>query len=283
MFSRRFGGLARAYELVGYKPSRSLRFAEDRRTQLPLRLEVMGSIESQIAAGGSTVEKVPHTTRLRVNSEFSLVIQMTQAHAARPLGPLRWRFLGRGPSDIMVVVRLDPSGRVIDYLILPMFNVEHVLLSPRNEAAFNRFRFDSLRHLFELTERTELTHDQEDGLFADARLVSLLRSEGMTTFPSCLSRIVWPTGSRGTATGRTILNLVVLRSYLSRLLANQRIALFLRKVRPDVGDRAVALVGALDDELDLETPWHQHVQQWRVPSGLRTGRAAFGGGRRCEL
>jgi DNA invertase Pin-like site-specific DNA recombinase len=270
VFSRRFGGLARAYELVGYEPTRNLRFAENRRTQLPLRQEIMRSIESQIAASGSAVERVRHTTRLLVNGEVSLVIQMAQAQAMTPLGPLRWRLLGRVPSDIMVVVRLDPSGQVIDYLILPMFNVEHVRLSPRNEAAINRFRFDSLRHLFELTQRTELTHDQEDGLFADARLVSLLRSEGMTTYPSCLSRIVWPTDSRGAASGRTVLNLVVLRSYLARLLANRRIALFLRKVRPDVGDRTIALVGALDDELGLETPWHRHGQPVANPSAQHT-------------
>ena len=59
-----------------------------------------------------------------------------------PPRPLRWPFLGRIASDIMVFARLDPSGQVIEYLLLPMFNVEHVPLSPRDEAAINRFRFD---------------------------------------------------------------------------------------------------------------------------------------------
>jgi DNA invertase Pin-like site-specific DNA recombinase len=273
VFSRRFGGLVRAYELIGYEPSRNLRFAENLRAQVPLRREIMRSIESQMTASGSTAERVRRTTRLLVNGEFSLAIQMTQAHAVVPLGPLRWRILSRHSSDIMVVVRLDPSAQVVDYLILPMFNVESVLFSPRNEAAFNRFRFDSLHSLFELTQRTELPHEQEDGLFADARLVSLLRSEGMTTYPSCLSRIVWPTGARGTAGGRAVLNLVVLRSYLARLLANRRIALFLRKIRPDVGDRTVALARGLDAELGLATPWHRHDQSEMRPRSQRARRS----------
>lgn len=209
VFSNRFGSLVRAYELIGFKPSRDLRFVDDRRTQLPLRLELMRSIESQIVAGGSKVERVRGTTNLLVTSEFSLAVQMTQAHAIEPFGPLRWRIIGRRPIDILVVVRLDASGQAIDYLILPMVNVDRILLSPRNEAAINRFRFDSLRHLFELTQRSELAHDQETGLFADTRLVSLLHSEGMTTHPSCLSRIVWTPGSGVAASGRTVLNLVV--------------------------------------------------------------------------
>ncbi len=270
--TNRFGSLRRAYELIGYKPSRDLSFADNRRTQIPLRLEIMRSIESQIAAVGSKVEKVPRSTRLLVNGEFSLAVQLAQAHAVKPLGPLRWCIVGRRPIDILVVVRLDASGQAIDYLILPMFNADRILLSPRNEAAINGFRFDSLSHLFEITQRAELSNDQETGLFADARLVSLLRSEGMTTCPSCLSGIVWTPGSSA-GVGRTVLNLVVVRGYLVKLLANRRIAVFLKKVRPDVGDRMVALVGALDAELGLETPWHRQGRQppTRRAQGGRVG------------
>lgn len=51
--------MVRAYELIGYKPSRDLRFAQEAREQRPLRLETMRYIEAQIVAGGSKVARVP--------------------------------------------------------------------------------------------------------------------------------------------------------------------------------------------------------------------------------
>ena len=72
-FRHRFGSLVRAYQLVGYSPSRDYRYIETNRTLRTLHPEVVEQVIADIAAAGGTVRRDPITDLLHINEEFHII------------------------------------------------------------------------------------------------------------------------------------------------------------------------------------------------------------------
>jgi hypothetical protein len=159
--SKRFGGLGRIYELIGFRPERDLRYLEINRTLRRMHPEIVQRTQQTIAALGGEIRCDPKTDLLHLNEE--LIISLVLARCQRlPTGLQRWRVHfdpARYAADITVAIRLDDSNETeLDYFLLPRLNfgLSRVQLTERNAAEFECFRFDDLDFFYGLARRTDV-------------------------------------------------------------------------------------------------------------------------------
>lgn len=160
-FRHRFGSLVRAYQLVGYTPSRDYRYIETNRALRALHPDVVAQVVADIAAAGGSVCRDPASDLLHINEEFtaSLVIARCNMTSA---GGSRWkvRFDGGLRPSITIVARMDEDNRAIrDFYLLPWLDFgssANLRLAPENGILLDAYRFDTLDALFELSRRVPL-------------------------------------------------------------------------------------------------------------------------------
>ncbi|MBB3176351.1 recombinase family protein [Variovorax sp. Sphag1AA] len=160
VYASRFGSLIRAYQLVGYTPSRDFQYIEINRLLRRLHPTVVAETEAKMEALGGKVRQEPDTDLLRVNEEFTVSLVLARCHH-REAGQLFWKVrldAGLCP-DLTVAVRLAPENRAaLDYYLLPRldFAVPRIRLGERNPVELENFRFDSLDYLYGMAARTRL-------------------------------------------------------------------------------------------------------------------------------
>ncbi|WP_180896962.1 recombinase family protein [Caulobacter flavus] len=160
-FRHRFGSLLRAYQLVGFSPTRDYRYIETNRALRALHPEVVAGAINNIRAAGASVERDQHTDLLHINSEFtaSLVIVRCQLTTA---GSLRWKVrLDQGlRPDITIAARMEADNTTVrDYYLLPWIDLgaaPNLKLAPYNHVGLDAYRFDDLDGFVDLTRRTAL-------------------------------------------------------------------------------------------------------------------------------
>jgi DNA invertase Pin-like site-specific DNA recombinase len=157
-YQSRFGGLLRAYQLVGFTPDRDFRYLEVNRVLRAMHPTVVAATVHGIRRAGGEVEQDPASDLLTINGEFtaSIVLARCQETAS---GRLRWhiRFdVGLAP-DITVAVRMAVGNREsLDYYLLPRLDVSfaRLRLEEQNGITFDAYRFDGLDALFDLAARS---------------------------------------------------------------------------------------------------------------------------------
>jgi DNA invertase Pin-like site-specific DNA recombinase len=160
-FRHRFGSLVRAYQLVGYSPSRDYRYIETNRTLRALHPDVVARVITEINAAGGTVRRDPISDLLRINEEFSASLVISRSHMTLA-GNLRWKIrLDSGlRPDITIAARMAADNATIqDYYLLPWLDVgstSNLRLAPDNEIRLDAYRFDNLDAFFDLTRRMPL-------------------------------------------------------------------------------------------------------------------------------
>ena len=160
VYSHRFGGLLRAYQLVGYAPDRDYEYLEVNRRLRTMHPEtVQGVVDAMELLGGS-MSRDPETDLIRVNDEFDVSIVIARCQQT-PAGSLRWNIrLDRTlEPDITVAVRLDASNEnPLDYYLLPSLdmNVAKLRLAESNGLYLDVYRFETLDYLFGMARRTQI-------------------------------------------------------------------------------------------------------------------------------
>lgn len=160
-FRHRFGSLVRAYQLVGYSPSRDYRYIETNRTLRTLHPEVVEQVIADIAAAGGTVRRDPITDLLHINEEFTASLVISRCHVSLARG-LRWkvRFDSGLHPGITIVARMREDNVAIhDYYLLPWLDAgatSNLRLAPENGILLDAYRFDTLEAFFDLTRRVPL-------------------------------------------------------------------------------------------------------------------------------
>jgi hypothetical protein len=160
IYSHRFGGLVRAYQMVGFTPDRDYRYLETNKFLRRFHPEIVSQTESQIARLGGIVRRDPATDMLRVNNEFGISLVLVRCQTLES-GRLHWkvRFDTSLAPDITVAVRMDQTNQAaLDYYLLPRldFGQPHIRLAERNPIEFESYRFDSLDYLYGMAERTRV-------------------------------------------------------------------------------------------------------------------------------
>lgn len=160
-FRHRFGSLIRAYQLVGYSPSRDYRYIETNRFLRAFHPGILTQVMTSIEAVGGTVWRDTLDDILTVNGEFraSVVIARCQMTAA---GSLRWkiRLDSSLRPDITIAVRMTfDNADIQDYLLLPRYDVgtmSSLRLASENGILIDAYRFDTLDAFFDLARRAPL-------------------------------------------------------------------------------------------------------------------------------
>lgn len=157
-YRNRFGSLARAYEMIGYRTDRDHeRIALNKRLRA-MHPEIIARTEAAIAEVGGAVQRDPKTDLLTINDELivSLVLARCQPQAD---GRLRWRIRFdpmRYQADITLAVRLDPMNEgELDYYLLPWLDLprQEIRLCNRTALTFEAFRFDGLGFFYGMAKR----------------------------------------------------------------------------------------------------------------------------------
>lgn len=161
-YRARFGGLLRAYSLVGYQPERDYQYLEVNRilrTRLP---EILSHVIGDIEKFGGHVVRDPKTDLLKLNDEFTLSIAIARCMRT-PAGSYRWRvrFDTSLQPDITVAVRMAANqSDILDYYLFPRIDRPlrpAKIAEENNDFCFDAYRFETLDPLYMLVERVPLS------------------------------------------------------------------------------------------------------------------------------
>lgn len=159
-YSARFGGLFRAYQLIGWSCDRDFRYIETNRWLRSEYPNLISGIVNEIRDLGADVYEDQHSGLLTINREFtsSLVLAKCYETVAQSL---RWliHFDAGYLADITVAARLKPDNRsILDYYIFPGADImwEELRLEPENGVVLDLYRFDNLQFFFSLARRTPI-------------------------------------------------------------------------------------------------------------------------------
>src|SRR5450830_691831 len=160
VYTHRFGSLVRAYQLVGFAPSRDFQYIEINRELRRLHPTIVLQTEEKMADLGGHIRRDPATDLLFVNEEFSVSIVLARCRQ-RESGQLFWKMrfdTGLAP-DLTVAVRLAPANTsALDYYLLPRldFGCPRISLGECNPVELENYRFDNLDYLYGMAARTRL-------------------------------------------------------------------------------------------------------------------------------
>ena len=156
VISNRFGGLLRAYQLVGYTPEIDYRHIEENRRIRAMHPDIIARIINDILAMGSHVEHDDESGLLLINQMFTASLVLSRCYQTSA-GNNRWKIrLEQGlKPDLTIAARMMASNfDVKDYYILPSLDISdtRILTSEYNGIFLDAYRFDSLDYFYSLTE-----------------------------------------------------------------------------------------------------------------------------------
>ena len=160
VYTRRFGALRQAYQLVGFNSERNSQHVAIKKALRCIHADVVADVVANVARLGGTVSNDHLNDILTVNDEFTISIVVVRCEKT-PSGTLRWhlRFDSSSLPDIVIVLRMDEQNRQIrDYYLLPRIDMTEprLRLAERNGAYLDAYRFDSLNQFFRLATRTPM-------------------------------------------------------------------------------------------------------------------------------
>ena len=152
VYANRFGGLVRAYQLIGYDPGVDFSFLEDNKRLRALYPEVVEGIIRQIGEFGGEVRRDVTHDFLVVNEEIKVSVVICRC-AMTAGGGSRWqiKFDASHMPDITIAVRMDQLNKaILDYYVIPSIDVENpkLRLKENNHLALDAYRFEELEPFF---------------------------------------------------------------------------------------------------------------------------------------
>lgn len=156
-YRSRFGGLLRAYTLVGFSPDRDYRYLEINRKLRALHPAVISEVLAGLHLAGGIVLQHPLTDLLTINDEFIASIIILRCFRTSA-GSLRWklRLDTALKPDLTIAVRMDENNDVPrDYYLLPRLDMRTATLrlSEHNGLSLDAFRFDTLDIFYGMAAR----------------------------------------------------------------------------------------------------------------------------------
>lgn len=168
LFRTRFGGLLRAYRMIGYTPERDYQYVEINQRLRALHANIVADVVHGIEdLCGRQIPVDPESCLLELNYNLFISVVVSRCFTT-PSGIRRWkiRFDSSLHPDITVAVRMDTRNEAIrDYYILPAleFSYEQIKLSEDNAGFLDSFRTDTLDYLLNLSVNISLDKAAENG------------------------------------------------------------------------------------------------------------------------
>jgi len=161
-YRSRFGGLVRAYQLIGYLPARDYEYVEINRQLRERYPHFVEDTVQQLESVGASVqrERQGHREVLQINDVFSCKIVLSRCKTLAS-GRSQWRLCldHEGQPDLYICVRMEADNKSIrDFYVLPRIDMvrEKLRLAEHNGRTLDCYRFDDLAVLRELSEELEL-------------------------------------------------------------------------------------------------------------------------------
>ena len=159
-YRQRFGGLVRAYALIGYDSGRDYRFLEINRRLRARRPVVVSDVVQALERTAGTISKDALTELVTINREWTASVVIARSYRQES-GAMRWkvRFDMQLKPDITVAVRMDEANEAArDYYLIPRLDMatwpRH--LGFENSPFIDGYRFENLDILGELAARVRL-------------------------------------------------------------------------------------------------------------------------------
>lgn len=155
-YSGRFGGLVRAYRLIGFDPGRDFRYVEINRYLRELHQENIQDTIQKLMDCGAEVKLNESGNLLNVNDMFSVSLVICRCNSLNN-GKYRWkvRFDTILNPDVTIAVRMkaDNAG-VLDYYLLPSldFRLPNIKLDEHNAGFIDSYRFENMDYLYEMAK-----------------------------------------------------------------------------------------------------------------------------------
>ncbi len=158
--SSRFGGLIRAYQLVGFTPSRDYTYVAINAYLRQLLPHTIVSVTEQLTALGVAVDVDRDHGILCLNGEVLVSVIISRCQST-PTGHHRWklRFGTSLATDLILAVRMCEDNKgIMDYYIIPHDEIlrDRLSLADDNGLALDAFRFDALDHFLDMTLRARI-------------------------------------------------------------------------------------------------------------------------------
>lgn len=155
-YAGRFGGLVRAYQLVGYTPDRDFRYLEINRLLREYHKEVLNDTVQKILDVGAQVSLINNNSLLLINDIYTASIVISRCFKT-PSNAYQWkvRFDTSLNPDITIAVRMNSINEdALDYYLLPRldFCMTDLKLKEHNKDLLDSYRFDNLNYLLELSK-----------------------------------------------------------------------------------------------------------------------------------
>lgn len=156
----RFGGLVRAYALIGYSPERDYRYLDINRSLRQLHPKILESVIDHFRGVGAGVQRNDQNDLLTINGEWTTSVVIARCQST-PAGTLRWklRFDSGLAPDITIGVRMDTANvHPQDYYLIPRIDMgawPHKL-AEENNSLIDSYRFATLDVLDGLAARCSL-------------------------------------------------------------------------------------------------------------------------------
>jgi DNA invertase Pin-like site-specific DNA recombinase len=159
VYQRRFGGLTRAYTLIGYTPLRDFRYIDVNRAMREYHKRQYARILDELRKQGAQVHE-GESGLLDINQEFTASLVISRCRETLT-GQHRWliRLEHTLDPDVTIAARLTPGNEeILDYYLFPKIETLTAQLRLRGENGIrlDSYRFESLDFFLSMARRANI-------------------------------------------------------------------------------------------------------------------------------
>ena len=160
VYRTRFGGLLRAYTLIGYKPEHDYSYIQINEALRSFYSEIIEDFKGEILKSNCHIDEYKYAPMLYINDEFLISVLITKCTHMKS-GKLRWkvRFDNSQKADITIVIRMDSQNiSPLDFYIIPKIENEYskMWMTETNNIRLDLYRFDNLDKLLQIITRMKV-------------------------------------------------------------------------------------------------------------------------------
>ncbi|ELK0664501.1 recombinase family protein [Escherichia coli] len=160
VYRTRFGGLLRAYTLIGYKPEHDYSYIQINEALRSFYSGIIEDFKGEILKSNCYIDAYKYAPMLYINDELLISVLITKCTPMKS-GELRWkvRFDNSQKADITIVIRMDSQNiSPLDFYIIPKIENEYskMCMTETNNIRLDLYRFDNLDKLLQIITRMKV-------------------------------------------------------------------------------------------------------------------------------
>lgn len=160
VYRTRFGGLLRAYTLIGYKPEHDYSYIQINEALRSFYSGIIEDFKGEFLKSNCHIDEYKYAPMLYINDELLISVLITKCTHMKS-GKLRWkvRFDNSQKADITIVIRMDSQNiSPLDFYIIPKIENEYskMCMTETNNIRLDLYRFDNLDKLLQIITRMKV-------------------------------------------------------------------------------------------------------------------------------